>query len=110
MAREFETILYEVEAHVATITLNRPESLNAFNYAMRYDFLEVWKQVKFDDNVHTVLLKGAGERAFSVGIDVWERADMIASGSDTTTAGENPFNSFDPGFSSAPKSTSAGSR
>ncbi|MBW8825228.1 MAG: enoyl-CoA hydratase/isomerase family protein [Acidobacteria bacterium] len=105
MARDFETILYEVDDnHVATITLNRPEALNAFNLLMRAEFKELWNEIKFDDNVHTVLLKGAGERAFSVGIDVWERAGNIEAGTDKSSYSNNPFNSADPGFSLGPKS------
>jgi enoyl-CoA hydratase/carnithine racemase len=66
----FETILYEVSGdRVATITLNRPEVLNAFNRTMCEEMREAWHRVKADENVHAVVLRAAGERAFSSGLD-----------------------------------------
>ncbi len=64
------TLLYEVSPdHVATITLNRPEVMNAFNQTMCEDFRTVWADVRDDDAVHAVVLRGAGERAFCAGLD-----------------------------------------
>lgn len=68
----FETILLDVDAgdRVATITLNRPESLNAFNRAMCEEMAEAWRIVKFDDAVNAVVVRAAGDRAFSSGLDI----------------------------------------
>jgi enoyl-CoA hydratase/carnithine racemase len=67
---QFETILYETAAdHVATITLNRPEVLNAFNRAMCHEMRAAWHAVKDDPEVHAVVLRAAGDRAFSAGLD-----------------------------------------
>ena len=68
----FETILLDVDAasHVATITLNRPDSLNAFNRTMCQEMSEAWHIVKLDDSVNAVVLRAAGARAFSAGLDV----------------------------------------
>ncbi|GAC1396075.1 MAG: enoyl-CoA hydratase/isomerase family protein [Mycobacterium sp.] len=68
----FETIVLEVDAvsHVATITLNRPEALNAFNRAMCEEMTEAWRAVKLDDSVNAVVLRAAGNRAFSAGLDI----------------------------------------
>jgi enoyl-CoA hydratase/carnithine racemase len=66
----YETILYETsEDHVATITLNRPEALNAFDRQMCEEIRDAWKRVKDDPAVHAVVLRAAGERAFCSGID-----------------------------------------
>lgn len=66
----YSTLLYEVsDDHVATITLNRPEAMNAFNQAMCEDFRDLWPRIRADDNVNAVVLRGAGERAFSAGLD-----------------------------------------
>jgi enoyl-CoA hydratase/carnithine racemase len=69
---DFETVLLDVDeaAHVATITLNRPERLNAFNRTMCEEMVEVWRTVKFDDRVHAVVIRANGEKAFSAGLDV----------------------------------------
>lgn len=69
---DFETILLDVDTadHVATITLNRPQHLNAFNRTMCTEMAEAWRRIKFDDAVHAVVLRAAGERAFSAGLDI----------------------------------------
>jgi len=69
-AEGFETILYEVgDDHVATITLNRPEVMNAFNRTMCEEVRTAWKQVKDDPSVHAAVLRAAGDRAFCAGLD-----------------------------------------
>ncbi|MFD6895171.1 enoyl-CoA hydratase/isomerase family protein [Rhodococcus sp. NPDC060086] len=69
---EFETIRLDVDAddHVATITLNRPERLNAFDRTMCNEMRDAWSIVKFDERVHAVVLRAAGDRAFSAGLDI----------------------------------------
>ncbi|GAA4663483.1 enoyl-CoA hydratase/isomerase family protein [Gordonia humi] len=68
----FDTIEYAVDAHVATVTLNRPDKLNAFNNTMIDEFVQVWKHVRDDDDVHVVVLRAAGDKAFCTGVDVAE--------------------------------------
>src|SRR5947209_8089092 len=65
-----EDILFGCEGNVATVTLNRPQALNAFTLDMyrRFDpMLRAWAE---DSSVKTVLIRGAGERAFCAGGDV----------------------------------------
>ncbi|MDT5013062.1 MAG: hypothetical protein QOH57_4679 [Mycobacterium sp.] len=68
----FETILVDIDPadHVATITLNRPEKLNAFDRTMCDEMAQAWRIVKLDDTVNAVVLRAAGARAFSAGLDV----------------------------------------
>ncbi len=73
----FETIRYEREDGVATITLNRPERHNAFNVAMARELGLAWAEVKRDPAVVCAIVTGAGERAFCTGMDLAE----VASGS-----------------------------
>jgi enoyl-CoA hydratase/carnithine racemase len=91
----FETILLEVDAasRVATITLNRPDSLNAFNRTMCEEMVEAWRMVKLDESVHAVVLRAAGNRAFSAGLDI------------KTPYGQpdNVWNHEDPGEALSPK-------
>lgn len=93
-AREFERVLLNVNLadHVATITLNRPEKLNAFDRTMCEEMARVWRIVKLDESVHAVVLRAAG-RAFSAGLDI------------RTSYGqpENIWNHEDPGESLSPK-------
>jgi len=74
----FATIRYEKEERVATITLDRPERHNAFNVAMAQELRRAWEEVKKDPEVVTVIVTGAGERAFCTGMDVADVADGSA--------------------------------
>jgi enoyl-CoA hydratase/carnithine racemase len=62
-------ILYAVEDGVATITLNRPEKLNAFTNTMRAELISAFDRVDADDEVRAVIVTGAG-RAFCAGADL----------------------------------------
>jgi enoyl-CoA hydratase/carnithine racemase len=72
MPMSFGTILLDVNEadHVATITLNRPGSLNAFNRTMCEEMAEAWRIVKLDESVNAVVLRASGDRAFSAGLDI----------------------------------------
>jgi enoyl-CoA hydratase/carnithine racemase len=65
----FETVQFDVAANVATITLDRPAVLNAFNQTMLEEFGAIWKRCRTDDDIHAVVLRANGERAFSTGVD-----------------------------------------
>jgi enoyl-CoA hydratase/carnithine racemase len=66
----FETILYETDDDkVATITLNRPDALNAFDRQMCEEVRAAWKLVKDDADVHAAVVRAAGDRAFCSGVD-----------------------------------------
>jgi enoyl-CoA hydratase/carnithine racemase len=68
-APSFETLLYAVEDGIATITLNRPEKLNAFTARMMKELIEVFDVTDGDDAVRVVIVTGAG-RAFCAGADL----------------------------------------
>jgi enoyl-CoA hydratase/carnithine racemase len=71
VTHEYRTIRYEVTPdRVATITLNRPEVLNAFDRQMCEEMGDAWRRVKDDQAVRAVVLCAAGERAFCAGLDV----------------------------------------
>jgi enoyl-CoA hydratase/carnithine racemase len=55
--------------HVATVTLDRPEVLNAFDRQMCEEIRRAWREIKDDDTVNAVVLRAAGDRAFSAGLD-----------------------------------------
>src|SRR5262245_28834736 len=66
---QFETMLFDVSDRVATITLNRPDRLNAMNQTLKDELRECWRLVKNDPEVWVAILTGAG-KAFSTGADV----------------------------------------
>ncbi|MBB2480492.1 enoyl-CoA hydratase/isomerase family protein [Bacillus sp. APMAM] len=65
----FDTILYEVKDHVAWITMNRPQNLNAFNSKMKEEITKSIKLAANDKEVRAIVITGAG-RAFSSGQDL----------------------------------------
>jgi enoyl-CoA hydratase/carnithine racemase len=66
----YTTIRYEVgDDKVATITLDRPEVLNAFDRTMCEEIRAVWHEIKLDPAVNAVVLRAEGDRAFSSGLD-----------------------------------------
>jgi len=74
MAFEAEYVKYEVDGHVATITMNRPERLNAFGSLLRNDLGGAWTEAVADDDIRVVILTGEG-RIFCAGRDIREQAE-----------------------------------
>jgi 2-(1,2-epoxy-1,2-dihydrophenyl)acetyl-CoA isomerase len=66
---EFETILFEVTNHLATVTLNRPNKLNALNAQLMVDLRAAFKICIANQNIRCLLVTGAG-RAFCAGVDL----------------------------------------
>jgi enoyl-CoA hydratase len=64
------TVLLSIDGQIATITLNRPEKLNAIEPTMLARLDEIAGEIERRDDLQVVLLTGAGERAFSVGADI----------------------------------------
>ncbi|MEU4873810.1 enoyl-CoA hydratase-related protein [Streptomyces sp. NPDC021608] len=76
-----DTVLYEVSDGLATITLNRPEAMNALDIATKVALRDAVRSAAADDAVRAVLLTAAGERAFCVGQDLKEHIGLLAEGS-----------------------------
>jgi len=70
MSESYETLLYDEADGVATITLNRPDKLNAFSPTMNRELVAVWESLRMNDDVRAIILTGAGDRAFTSGIDL----------------------------------------
>jgi len=79
MAIEFEDLIYEVRDRVATITLNRPERLNALTPAMRESMLSAMQHADADSEVRAIIVTGAG-RGFCSGGDVKAMAEAREKG------------------------------
>ncbi len=71
------TIRLEIAAHVARVTIDRPEVLNALDQAATTDLEAIWQRLETDADIRAIVLTGAGDRAFCAG------ADMRAGGDRT---------------------------
>jgi E-phenylitaconyl-CoA hydratase len=92
---DLEAITYDVDDHIATITLDRPDSLNSFDEAMGTEMAWAWRTVRDDDDIHVVVLQASGDRAFSTGVDIKTGSGWFVR--------ENVWNSSDPGAILSPK-------
>lgn len=70
------TLSLEHEGKVAVITLNRPERLNAINSMMVGELVDTLHEINSNDDTRAVILTGAGEKSFCVGMDLKERLTM----------------------------------
>jgi enoyl-CoA hydratase/carnithine racemase len=87
-----DVIKFEVEGHLAIITLNRPEAMNALNPPLEHAMFEAFKTVRDDPKIWVVILTGAGGRAFSAGNDLKWRTENEDSIRDFTVTREEAFN------------------
>lgn len=74
-------VSYEKRGRVAFVTLDRPQVLNAMNSTMHAELSQVWSELESDPDVWAGVVRGAGDRAFSVGQDLKELAARAAAGS-----------------------------
>jgi enoyl-CoA hydratase/carnithine racemase len=71
-----ELVVLEIDDHIAVVTLNRPESLNAISGAMAEQLSTTFGSIADNEDVWVVVLAAAGEKAFCVGADLKERANF----------------------------------
>jgi enoyl-CoA hydratase len=76
-----ETVLLDIDDNIALLTLNRPERLNALNYALIDELTALLDRIETDAAVRAVILTGAGDRAFSAGADIHEFSQSVGHGS-----------------------------
>ncbi|MDG1266442.1 MAG: enoyl-CoA hydratase-related protein, partial [Ilumatobacter sp.] len=83
---EYSQILFNVHDHVATITLNRPDRLNAFTGTMMNELIDAFDRTDADDAVRAVIVTGAG-RGFCAGADLGSGGDTFAKGGSDVQTG-----------------------
>jgi len=67
-----QVVLVDIDGHIATVTINRPDKLNALNTAVREQFVAALADLDANDDVRVVIVTGAGEKAFVAGADIAE--------------------------------------
>lgn len=68
----FETLLVDVDDRVAVVTINRPDRMNAINDQLTVEYRALMAQLDCNDEVRVIIVRGAGDRAFSAGYDLKE--------------------------------------
>jgi E-phenylitaconyl-CoA hydratase len=69
-----DDVLFELDGPIATITLNRPDKMNALTAEMMFRLRDIWAQVREDERIWVAIITGAGERAFCAGRDLMAAA------------------------------------
>lgn len=90
-----DVVLTTIDGSVATVTLNRPDAMNALSRAMRRDLAAVMRTLEADANVRVVILTGAGERAFTAGLDLKELGQEGLGAANAETADDNPVKAIE---------------
>lgn len=70
MSQQVDEVRFEVDKHVARVTIDRPSVLNAVDSATQQRLCEIWDAIEADRDVRVVVLTGGGERSFCVGADM----------------------------------------
>jgi enoyl-CoA hydratase/carnithine racemase len=96
MSQDWQEVLYAVEDRVATITLNRPDKLNAYTEVMAGELREAFAKADADDEVRAIVVTGAG-RGFCAGADM-ARLSAAAAGKSTLQVAAAPTEGLEANF------------
>jgi enoyl-CoA hydratase len=88
----YSTLLYSVEDGIATVTINRPDKLNAVNAAAKSELRDLFTSLRTDRSISVVIITGAGEKAFVAGTDIKELTELNGvSGKEFSAKGQEVF-------------------
>jgi E-phenylitaconyl-CoA hydratase len=91
-------VIYEKSEHIATVTIDRPDALNAIDPTTNDELIETWAGVRDDPDVWVAILTGAGDRAFCAGADLKELIPELGRRSRTGTLDAFNFGGITRGF------------
>lgn len=93
---EYNTLLLEKKNGIGRLTINRPKNLNALNKEVLEELTQVLKAIEKDEDIHVLIVTGAGEKAFVAGADIKEMKDKNAiEGRDFSTLGNAAFSQLE---------------
>jgi len=93
----YQYVIYEKKEHIAYVTINRPEVMNALHHDANVELSQVFNDFKQDDATWVAILTGAGQKAFSAGNDLKATAAAAARGEKPTLL-DVPFGGITSGF------------
>jgi enoyl-CoA hydratase len=73
---DYETLIYEQDEHVVTLTYNRPDQHNAISRRMNKELHHAWQRFRDDDDAFVLVITGAGETSFSAGWDLQDASEL----------------------------------
>jgi enoyl-CoA hydratase len=76
----YQTLVYEKDAHVVTLTYNRPDQHNAVNRTMNEELHHAWQRFRDDDDAFVLIITGAGETTFCAGWDLQDASELTDPG------------------------------
>src|SRR5256712_2435868 len=77
---DYETLRYDQESHVVTLTYNRPDQHNAINRKMNAELHHAWQRFRDDESAFVLVITGAGETTFCAGWDLQDAAELVEPG------------------------------
>lgn len=93
---QFENLLYVVDNHILTLTINRPKQLNALNKGTFNDIEAAFKAASEDANIKGIIVTGSGDKAFVAGADIKEFSEFNAEEATQLSArGHDVFNQIE---------------
>ena len=93
---EYNNIIYNVEDNIATVTINRPKTLNSLNSETIAEISAAFDQIAGDDGVHGVILTGSGDKSFVAGADIGELSTKnTITGRDLSLSGQAAFSKIE---------------
>ncbi|MBP1165447.1 enoyl-CoA hydratase [Chryseobacterium sp. PvR013] len=92
----FETLLYQQEGYIGTLTINRPEALNALNETVLKELKSFAEQIRSHKDIRVLIITGSGEKAFVAGADIKAMQGMTPQeATDFSTMAQAAFNSIE---------------
>lgn len=92
----FETLIYEQNGHIGTLTINRPNALNALNETVLKELKSFAEQAKTQKDLRVLIITGAGEKAFVAGADIKAMQSMSAQqAEDFSNMAQAAFNAIE---------------
>ena len=88
-------ILVEIDAGIAVVTMNRPQAMNALSAGLRRDLAAAMRQLESDASVRVVILTGAGDRAFTAGLDLKELGQQGLGAANAEGPDDNPVKAIE---------------
>jgi enoyl-CoA hydratase len=77
---DYETLLYDQDDHVVTLTYNRPDQHNAVNRTMNTELHHAWQSFRDDDAAFVLVITGAGDTTFCAGVDIFKPVIAAVNG------------------------------